>query len=237
MRRHRAGLEEHHVVQEADYRKLVSEAKDEGGRAAERAQLQQSHAGAVAAAKQREATERSARAVMARRTELLGKILDLRDRRFMARKQVADRLTRTLSSIRVSITQAADSAHYRETIARALKGLPLKQNLVAERLTEAFLPTELARAVVAGDARQIAERASLDEERTRRVIDALRVDGIAYRPRGRRSRGRALHRAARWRQVQGVTEPVHRAALHDDPADPARAERAPAPHRPAGGQP
>jgi len=180
MRRHRAALEERHAVQEADYRKLVSEAKDEGGRAAERAQLQQSHAGAVAAAKQREATEAQRRTVMARRTELLGKISELRDRRFMARKQVADRLSRTLSSIRVSITQAADSAHYRETIARALKGLPLKQNLVAERLTEAFLPTELARAVVAGDARQIAERASLDEERTRRVIDALRVDGIAY---------------------------------------------------------
>jgi energy-coupling factor transporter ATP-binding protein EcfA2 len=42
------------------------------------------------------------------------------------------------------------------------------------------LPTELARAVMAGDAKLIGERASFDEERTRRVIDALRLDGIAY---------------------------------------------------------
>lgn len=180
LRRHRDAIAERHALQEAEYRKLVSEATEEGGRAAERAALQQSHAAAVAAAKQREATLAQRRAVAARRAELLGKISELRDRRFLARKQVADRLTRRLSSIRVSVTQAADSTHYRELIARALKGLPLKQNLVAERLAEAFLPAELARAVMAGDARQIAERASLDEERTRRVIDALRADGAAY---------------------------------------------------------
>ncbi len=178
--RQRAGIAERHAIQEAEYRKLVSEVEVEGGRAAERAALQASHAGALAAAKQRDAKDLQRKGVMAKRGELLGRISELRDRRFAARKQVADRLTKQFSSIRVTVTQAADSKLYREMIARTLKGLPLKQNVVAERLSEAFLPTELARAVMTGDFKLIAERTSFDEDRARRVVDALRVDGSAY---------------------------------------------------------
>jgi hypothetical protein len=178
--RHRGLLAERHAIQEADYRKLVSEVEEEGGRAAERAALQLAHASAVAAAKQRDAREAQRKGVVARRAELLGKISELRDRRFLERKQVADRLTRQLSSIRVTIMQAADASAYRETIARMLKGLPIKQHVVAERLAEAFLPTELAQAVMAGAVKLVAERASFDEDRARRVVDALRADGSAY---------------------------------------------------------
>src|SRR5262249_39500549 len=118
--------------------------------------------------------------VTAKRGELLGRISELRDRRFLARKQVADRLTQELSSIRVTITQAADSKLYRDMIARTLKGLPIEQNVVAERLTEAFLPTEPGGAAMAGDGGQVVERTSFDEERARRVVEALRADGSAY---------------------------------------------------------
>ena len=180
LRRHRAAIAERHAIQEAEYRKLISEVEQEGGRAAERAALQVSHASAMGAAKQRDAKELQRKGVTAKRGELLGRISELRDRRFLARKQVTDRLTQQFTSIRVTITQAADSRLYRETIARTLKGLPLKQNLVAERLTDAFLPTELARAAVAGDFKLIAERTSFDEDRARRVIEALRADGSAY---------------------------------------------------------
>jgi ABC-type ATPase involved in cell division len=178
--RHRAAIAERHAIQEAEYRKLVAEFEQEGGRAAERTALQASHANAMAAAKQRDAKELQRKGVTTKRGELLGRISELRDRRFMARKQVADRLTQQFSSIRVTITQAADSRLYREMIARTLKGLPFKQNVVAERLTEAFLPTELARAVMTGDFKLVSERTSFDEDRARRVLEALRVDGSAY---------------------------------------------------------
>lgn len=176
----RAAIAERHALQEAEYRKLVAEVEQEGGRAAERAALQASHSSAIAAAKQRDAKELQRKGVMDKRSELLARISELRDRRFLARKQVADRLTLQFTSIRVTISQAADSRLYREMIARTLKGLPLKQNVVAERVTEAFLPTELARAVAAGDAKLVAERTGFDEERARRVLDALRADGSAY---------------------------------------------------------
>lgn len=182
--RHRHAVAERHAVQEADYRKLISELEEEGGRAAERAALQLGHANAVAAAKQRDAKEAQRKGVMAKRTEVLGRISELRDRRFMERKQVAERLTGQFSNIRVTIMQAADARLYRETIARALKGLPLKQNVVAERLADAFLPTELARVVMTGAVQVVSERTSFDEDRARRVVEALRADGIAYEIEG-----------------------------------------------------
>ena len=105
---------------------------------------------------------------------------ELRDRRFAARKRVAERLTQQLASIRVTVTQAADSELYRDLIAGALKGSSIKQNVAAERLAEVFLPMELSRAVVNGDIKLISERTGFDEERCRKVADALRADGGAY---------------------------------------------------------
>jgi AAA domain len=178
--RHRGTVAERHALQEADYRKLLGEFEKEGGGAAERAALQLGLANAMAAAKQREAKEAQRKGVLAKRGELLAKISELRDRRFMERKQVAERLSRQFSTIRVTIMQAADSSLYREMIARTLKGLPFKQNIVAERLAEAFIPTELAKAVMSGDAKLLAERTSFEEDRARRVLEALRTDGSAY---------------------------------------------------------
>lgn len=180
IKRHQRALLERHAQQEADYRKTVSEFEEEGGRAAERVALQATLAEAVNAAKQKQARETQRRGFRAKRSELLGQMSVLRDRRFAARKRVAERLTQQLSSIRVSVTQAADSQVYRDLIARALKGAAIKQNVAAERLAEAFLPMELSRAVLNGELKLIAERTGFDEERCRKVVDALRADGCAY---------------------------------------------------------
>jgi energy-coupling factor transporter ATP-binding protein EcfA2 len=180
IKRHQLVILERHALQEADYREVVSAFEEEGGRAAERAALQGTLAEAVTATKQKEAKETQRRGLTAKRSELLGQMSELRDRRFAARKRVAERLTQQFSSIRVTVTQAADSQVYRDRIARALKGSSIKQNVAAERLAEVFLPVELARAVVNSDIKTISERTGFDEERSRKVADAFRADGCAY---------------------------------------------------------
>lgn len=180
IKRRQLAILERHALQEADYRKTVSAFEEEGGRAAERAALQGTLAEAVTATKQKAAKETQRRGLATKRGELLGQMSELRDRRFAARKRVAERLTQQFSSIRVTVTQAADSQVYRDLIAKALKGSSIKQNVAAERLAEVFLPMELSRAVVTGDIKAIAERTGFDEERSRKVADALRGDGCAY---------------------------------------------------------
>ncbi|MBK9031556.1 MAG: AAA family ATPase [Myxococcales bacterium] len=175
---HRTSITDRHGMQEADYRKFLAEIEEEGGRAAERAGLQKNHAEAIAAAKLHEAKETLRMGVAGKRNEMLDRISEFRDRRFAARKGVADRLSHQFKSIRVSISQAADSKQYRDAITKALKGLPYRG--VAERLTQAFLPGELAREAMAGNVGLVSERTSFDQEKTRRVLDTLRADGTAY---------------------------------------------------------
>jgi AAA domain/AAA domain, putative AbiEii toxin, Type IV TA system len=180
IKRHQLAILEQHALQEAEYRKTVSEFEEEGGRAAERTALQGTLAEAVTAQKQKEAKETQRRGLTTKRSELLGQMSELRDRRFVARKGVAERLTQQFASIRVTVTQAADSQVYRDLIAKALKGSSIKQNVAAERLAEVFLPVELARAVMNNDIKTVAERTGFDEERSRKIADALRADGGAY---------------------------------------------------------
>lgn len=178
--RHRSAIAERHAQQEAEYRKVVSEFEEEGGRAAEHATLQRNHAEASDAAKLRDALEIQRKTIVAKRAELLARISEARDRRYAARRRVAERLTHQFPTIRVTITQAADSSRYRELVAMTLKGQSLRQNVLAERLTDAFLPTELARAVVTNDVTLVAERMSIEIDRARRIVDALRANGGAY---------------------------------------------------------
>ena len=184
---HQAAISDRHGTQEVEYRKFLAEVEEEGGRAAERAGLQKCHAKAVAAAKLREAKEALRIEVAGKRNETLDRISELRDRRFAARKSVADRLSQQFKTIRVTITQAADSSRYRDAIAKALKGLPYR--MVAERLTQAFLPGELAREAMSGNVALVAERTSFDQEKTRRVL-VPRHRGLD-RLAGHRSGGRA----------------------------------------------
>ena len=175
-----ADLAAQHALQEADYRAIIAASEEQGGRAAERAALQEALANAQVAATEQKAKEQQRSVSLASRQELLRRASELRDRRFALRKQTAERLTSQFPSIRVSVLQAAELEHYRELIADALKGAGVKQGVVAEKLAQTFLPSELASIVVAGDYASLGERVGFDDERARKVVDALRSSGTYY---------------------------------------------------------
>jgi ATPase subunit of ABC transporter with duplicated ATPase domains len=93
---------------------------------------------------------------------------------------VAELLSRQFPSIRVSVLQAADLQGYRDIVTEALKGAGVKQGMVADRLTQTFMPGELAALVQANDRTPLVERAGLDDERASKVVDALRRSGTSY---------------------------------------------------------
>ena len=176
----RAILDRQHSEQDAAYRHMLSEFEQEGGRIAERAALQEHLARALAAAKAQEAKETQRKRVVSKRASLLSQASELRDRLFAARRSVAERLTQTFDGgIRVTVDQAANVDAYRSTLTDALRGAGLKQGPTAERLVEHLLPTELARAVLAGAVETILQ-VGFDEDRARRIVDALKAHGRAY---------------------------------------------------------
>ena len=169
-----------HALQEAEYRSTIAASQEQDGRAAERSTLQQSLAAAQVAATELRATEKQREEILSARHELIRKTSELRDRRFALRKRTADRLTSRFPSIRVSVLQAAELARYRDLVADALRGSGVKQGIVAEKLSQTFLPGELASVVAAGDYSIVAQRAGFDPERARKIVDALRSSGTYY---------------------------------------------------------
>lgn len=169
-----------HAVQEAEYRSLVATSAEETGRAAERQALQVALAAAEGSANEQRAKERQREEVAQRRRAVLRRVSELRDRRFALRKQVAERLTNDFPVIRVTVQQAAGLEPYRELVAERLRGARLQQNTVADRLSEVFLPGELAEVIVQNNADTVAERTGYDRERIGKILEALRADGSCY---------------------------------------------------------
>lgn len=173
-------LAQRHAVQEADYRTTIAASEEQGGRAAERATLQASLANAQVAATEQLAKEKQRHGLATARHELLKRASELRDQRFALRKRVAERLTNQFPSIRVTVVQAAELEQYRDLVAEALKGAGVKQGVVAEKLAQTFLPGELASLVAASDYATLAQRTGFDEDRARKIVDALKSSGTYY---------------------------------------------------------
>lgn len=176
----RAAIADRHATQEDEYRKLVAMLEEAGERATERATLQQRLNAASAAQKQIDAKDKQRDALQKKRREALQRISEIRDKRFAARKRVAERLTQQFPSIRVRVTQAGDLQSYRELIIEALRGARMRHTAAAERLAEVFLPEELAKAVASGDHQLVAKRTGFDQERSKKILDTLREEGAAY---------------------------------------------------------
>jgi ABC-type uncharacterized transport system ATPase subunit len=179
-REYTARLAERHAIQESEYRALIVQLEEEGGRAAERLAFQTALAEAQAAARALETREKQRLATLSKRRELLQHVSELRDERFLLRKRTSATLTDAFPSLRVTVTQAADLGDYRELLAESLKGAGVQQGVAAKRLSEIFLPIELAQIVMSRNYATMSRQANYDEDRARKVIDSLHTSGAAY---------------------------------------------------------
>ena len=177
---HATALAARHAVQEAEYRTTVSASAEQSERAAERVAMQTALANAQSAANERLAKEQQRQGMLRERALLLNRVSELRDQRFALRKRVAEQLSGKFPSIRVTVAQAADVQEYQERVTDALKGSGVKQGPTAERLSQAFLPAELAEVAAKNDIGTLMQRAGFDEDRSRKILSALRAGGTYY---------------------------------------------------------
>jgi len=180
IREHALTLAGRHAIQEAEYRSIVAASEEEEARAAERQALLSALADAQAAASEQLAKEQERQNLLKARAQLLKRSSELHDQRFAIRKQIAERLTSQFPSIRVTVSQAADVDVYREAVTEALRGCGVKQGPAADRLCQVFLPGELAEVLANDDLATLMQRSSFDEDRSRKIMSALRTDGLQY---------------------------------------------------------
>jgi ABC-type uncharacterized transport system ATPase subunit len=180
IREHASALAERHAIQEAEYRLIVATSEEEGARASERQALLSALATAQTAASEEAAKMQQRHELLKARAEFLKRSSELHDQRFDIRKQIAERLTQQFPTIRVTVRQAANVDAYQELVTDALRGYGLKQGPTAERLCQVFLPGELAEVLANDDLTALMQRSSFDEDRSKKIMSALRTGGTHY---------------------------------------------------------
>jgi ABC-type uncharacterized transport system ATPase subunit len=174
-------LSEIHARQELDYRNVVAQSDDARDRAAERAQIQQRYVEVTTKKMELEVRQKERLQREQRRRELAGKLSAVRDERFDLRRQVAERLSRELEPhVRVSVAQAGARDLYRDLLSESLKGAGMRQGPIVDKILQNASPEELAALVRRGDPARLGERAGIDQEKARRVIETLRNPELLY---------------------------------------------------------
>jgi len=163
-----------HKEQELAFRSVIEQHKQAQGQAAERAQLERLRNDLLVKRRLREEATEQLEALQAERRRLLGRLSELRDRRFAIREDVVGRINEALSpAIRVSIVQHGNPEQYRRLLENGLRGARIRHGLVAQRITNALWPAELAEIVRQGRAAVLMKKAQLSATQAEKVMAML----------------------------------------------------------------
>ena len=98
-----------------------------------------------------------------------------RDQRFQIRQQIADKLNKALlPDVRVTLAQDGDTTCYRELLETHLKPTGMRHVAVAQKISQAIPPVQLADLVSAGDLTALAEQGNLNTDQAGKVVQAFR---------------------------------------------------------------
>lgn len=169
-----AGLQAAHTKQELAFRGLLEKHQEAQGQATQRSRLEKLRNELLAKRTARDATTEKLTQLFLQRQTHLQTLSELRDERFAVRAQVAAMINDHLSpAIRVRVVQYGNPLPYQRLLEDALKGARLKQNKIAERIVNAFWPTDLSEAVKASDAKALMDKAELSRDQADKVLAAL----------------------------------------------------------------
>jgi hypothetical protein len=169
------GLSAAHARQEAAYQELIKHDLALRGQATERSQLERMKNNLLAKRRQRDQLIDKQAMLQRERTQHLQKLSELRDHRYAIRTGIARRINAALEpDIRVSIEQSGYLGQYQAMLEQALLGARVQRNVVAQRMVERMMPSELVALIRQGDVDGLAERAGLNDEQARKVVDVLK---------------------------------------------------------------
>jgi len=164
-----------HAQQEAAYQELVAKDGALRGQAAERSNLERTKNDLLAKQRERDALIEKQATLQRERTQLLQRLSELRDRRYEVRSAIAQRInTALLPTIRVTIEQSGHLAQYRALLEETLRGYGMRHGVVAQKIVERITPAELVALIRRGDSDALVQRAEINDDQARKVVDALK---------------------------------------------------------------
>lgn len=164
-----------HAQQETAYQELIAKDGALRGQAAERSNLERMKNDLLAKQRERDALVEKQATLERERTQLLQRLSELRDRRYEVRSAIAQRInTALMSTIRVTIEQSGHLAQYRALLEETLRGYGMRHGVVAQKIVDRITPAELVALIRRGDSDALVQRAEINDDQARKVVDALR---------------------------------------------------------------
>lgn len=164
-----------HAQQESAYQELVKHDAALRGQAQERSRLEKMKNDLLLKQRQRDELMQRQSTLQRERGELLQRLSELRDQRFAVRKDIAQRInTALMPDIRVTIEQSGHLGRYRALLEQTLAGARMQRGVVAQKIVERIAPAELVALVRRGDIDGLMQRANMNDEQARKVVDALK---------------------------------------------------------------
>jgi energy-coupling factor transporter ATP-binding protein EcfA2 len=170
----RTKLEQAHVAQELEYRKVVEAQVQNQAKSVERAKVEKQHNDLMFKAKRLDDVKTTISKLEKERLRLLGELSEVRDRRFSIRNSVANELNSHLNpTIQVQIEQNADQEDYRKLLESHLKGGGIQQGTVAQKLSSSITPSELGELVRKNEPMLLVKKGNINPDQARKVISEL----------------------------------------------------------------
>jgi len=170
----RLKLEQAHVAQEVEYRKVVEAQAQNQAQSVERAKAEKQHNDLMFKAKRLDDVKAAISNLENERQRLLGELSEVRDRRFLIRNSVANELNSHLNpTIQVQIEQNADQEDYRKLLEAHLKGGGVQAGMVAQKLSSSITPSELGELVRKNDPMLLVKKGNINPDQARKVISEL----------------------------------------------------------------
>lgn len=167
-------LDQVHIPQELEFRKLIEKQQQNQSLSTERAKLEKQQNDLLFKKVRLDELVATLKSLHERRDELLARLSEERDARFALRDGVATRLSgQLLPHINVSVAQNADQEEYRVFLEENLRGSGIQQKRVAGSISSAISPEELGEIVRANDPSILAKRGSINLVQATAVIKAL----------------------------------------------------------------
>ena len=163
-----------HQEQEQAFRQVIEAHQQAQAQVQERSRLERLRNDLLGKKRIRDEKRSLLQQLQDKRTGLMQRVSELRDRRFQRRQEVAAELTSRLSpSIRVAVEQFGNSQEYEDLLADGLKKAGVQSKRTAAKIVTGMSPVDFARAVRQNDQNALVDLAGLTAEQAGKVILSL----------------------------------------------------------------
>ncbi|HUW15383.1 MAG TPA: hypothetical protein VM537_37075, partial [Anaerolineae bacterium] len=168
-------LQQQQSIQERQYREVLDRFTREKGKVQERARLLNRRAELQVVEKRRCDAARKLEEQQQQRRRLINDLVDLRDRRYQLRQNVAERLNQQLSPmIRVHVEQCGATDEYRALLSEAMRNSGLRYTSLVGKAVTQIPPDDLATIVRDDDVDSLTEHLGVERDRAMKFIAQLR---------------------------------------------------------------